>query len=115
MDSTGAGADMSVGVVYTWVSQTDPERDKYLSRLPPSDENTSLCRYDTADELKYSVQSLLKYCSWVNMIYIAVKDGQRPPFLNFSHPKIELVPHSKFMPADILPVFNSLTIEMYHT
>lgn len=98
-------------VVYTWVSQHDPERDRY-KLMRSKDENSSHIRYNNNDELKYSIRNMFKYCgSWIKNIYIVVKDGQRPPFIDFTNPRVILVNHSEIMPRDALPTFNSLAIE----
>lgn len=108
--------DIKVDVVYTWVESYDPEREKYQKMLLPTtegtkkNENLNTIRYIQYEELKYSIKSLRKYCPWVRKIYIVVKDGQKPKFINFSK-NIILVNHSEIMPNTSLPTFNSMAIE----
>jgi hypothetical protein len=110
----GSGKNSTIppfDVVYTWVSQHDPERDRYKAMIS-EDENSSHFRYNNNDELKYSIRNMFKYCgSWIKNIYIVVKDGQHPPFIDFTNPRVILVNHSEIMPRDALPTFNSLAIE----
>ena len=100
-----------IDIVYTWVCKYDPERELYKDMLPDQDQNTDVNRYNNNNELKYSIRSLFKYCSWINTIYIVVKDGQCPEFIDFTNPKVVLVNHSEIMPIDALPTFNSNAIE----
>jgi hypothetical protein len=103
--------NIDIDIVYTWVQSSDPERYTYLSKLNKKDTNLSKFRYKNSEELKYSLRSVEKYCPWVRKIYIVVKDGQIPPFINFNNPKIKLVNHSEIMPYTALPTFNSIAIE----
>lgn len=105
-----------IDLVYTWVDQFDPERDAYMKKEgfnDPKDDSSGIKRYKNTDELKYSLRSIEKYCPWVNNIYIVVKDGQKPKFIDFRNEQIKLVNHSEIMPAEILPTFNSAVIELF--
>lgn len=97
-------------VVYTWVDEHDPERDKYIGKIV--DESTSVYRYNNTNELLYSIKSLRKYCNSVSTIYIVVKDGQVPKFIDFSDPSIKLINHSQIIESSALPTFNSCVIEL---
>ena len=101
--------EYKIDIVYTWVDTYDPERDIYMQSLEKTDGNAESVRYDQHDELKFSLRSVEKYCKWVNKIYVVVKDGQKPPFINS---KIILVNHSSIMPKSALPTFNSVAIEL---
>ena len=59
------------------------------------------------------MRSIEKYFPNYNNIYIIVKDGQAPKFLDLSHPKIKLIFHSEIIPIDYLPTYNSMSIELY--
>lgn len=102
-----------VDVVYTWVDHNDNERIKYQNMiLKKNDLNLDVGRYRNNEELKYSLRSLEKYCPWIRYIFVVVKDGQKPSFINFNNKKIKLVNHSEIMPKSSLPTFNSLAIEL---
>ena len=104
---------MMIDVVYTWVDQNDPERIEYQKKLlNKTDKNLESGRYSNIEELKYSIRSLEQNCPWVRNIYIVVKDGQNPAFIDFSNPNIKLIKHSEIMPPSALPTFNSLAIEL---
>jgi hypothetical protein len=104
--------DDPIDIVYTWVDEYDPEREFYKAELLQRDSNNESSRYKQNDELKYSIRSIQKYCNWFNKIYIVVKDGQKPDFIDFNNPKIVLVNHSSIMPKSALPTFNSVAIEL---
>ena len=71
-------------------------------------------RFKSRDELKYSLRSIEKFAPWVRHIHIVVADGQVPSWLNSSHPKIRVVPHSAiFRRSENLPTFNSYAIESH--
>lgn len=107
-----------VDIVYTWVDGDDPEwrkkQQRALAELTGGEVNetaVSQSRYQSRDELKYSLRSVEYYASWVNHIYL-VTDGQVPEWLNTEHPKITVVDHREiFSDPEVLPVFNSHAIE----
>lgn len=109
--------NFEVDVVYTWVDNVDEERERYkkLFRLEErkEDQNLDSNRFLDNQELKYSLRSIDMYMPWVRKIFIVVKDGQMPSFINFTNPKIKLVNHSEFIPKKYLPTFNSITIEHF--
>ncbi|KAL3923198.1 MAG: hypothetical protein SGILL_001791 [Bacillariaceae sp.] len=119
-------------MVYTWVNGSDPEwlkvknarHTEFLLSLMggnqteafnPSEEDDGANgenRFRTHDELKYSLRSVEKHAPWVRYIHIVVADGQVPAWLNTSHPKIRVVPHSViYQNLENLPTFNSNGIE----
>jgi hypothetical protein len=95
-----------VDFVITWVDTYDPERQYYRKDYDKD-------RYTDNGELKYALRSICKNCPWFNKIYIVVKDGQKPNFINFDSERITLVNHSQIIPKEYLPTFNSITIEQY--
>jgi hypothetical protein len=110
--------DFPVDVVYTWVDSSDPawqqRRDAVLETTDRSEshrEATSAARFESLDELRYSLRSLERYADFVRHVYV-VTDGQPPPaWLKADHPDLTLVPHSQILPEGVLPTFNSHAIE----
>jgi hypothetical protein len=102
-------------IVYTWVETTPEfiaEKNKYLKNTSyVNDEGSSKIRYENHDELKYSLRSLMNFPYYRN-IYIVVKDGQRPDFLN-NNSNVKIINHSEIIPHKYLPTFNSHTIEAF--
>ena len=111
MSSTG------IDVVYLWCDGSDPLfSDRKKARLIEqgltwNENNLGSIRYFDNSELKYSLRSVSRYLPWINHIFI-VTDGQRPVWLR-DNPKLTIVDHREIIPAELLPTFNSVTIEMY--
>lgn len=109
-----------IDIVYTWVDQDeDFDREKMYWLNKSNIDYTKMKhsvdkrRFQDNEELKYSLRSLEKHFPYVNNIYIVVKDGQKPLYVNFDNPKIHLVNHSEIIPNEYLPTFNSMAIECY--
>jgi len=111
--------EFPIDIVYTWVDGADSE---WLSKknhwqeaagLTGLSENTGgEARFENHDELKYSLRSVAAYLPWVRNIYL-VTCGQKPEWLDASHPKITVVDHADIMDEKWLPTFNSHVIEAH--
>lgn len=78
----------------------------------PLAEDVAEHRFADNDELKYSLRSLEKYAPWIRNVYI-VTNGQKPSWLNTSHPKVKLITHEAiFANKSHLPTFSSPAIEV---
>ena len=103
--------ELKIDLVYLWVDGNDPvwlkKRQPYLKK-----EINTTGRYQDNQELKYSLRSIDKHLPWIRKIFI-VTDNQVPPFLDVSHPKIEIVDHSTLLPKSILPTFNSSVLDYF--
>ena len=75
------------------------------------EEENGDCRYRDMEMLQYWFRAVEKFAPWVNRIFF-VTCGQKPAWLNADHPKIVLVNHEDYMPAEYLPTFNSDPIEL---
>lgn len=108
-----------IDIVYTWVNGDD---EKFLEQkshfqsllnksiLKKKREVFDAARFESRDELRYSLRSVEIYAPWVNHIYI-VTNGQIPSWLDLSHEKITVVFHSEIIESKYLPTFNSHVIE----
>ncbi len=109
--------DSQIDVVYLWCDGNDPafaaQKQKRMQQLNLawSERNHGSIRYFDNEELRYSLRSVSKYLPWVNHIYL-VTNNQKPHWL-IDHPKISIVDHQEIIPKNLLPTFNSVTIEMY--
>ena len=101
-----------IDFVYTWVENNETFQNEIL-KYKPNDHHIPTAQYTDTEELKYSIRSIFKYAPWFHHIYIVVKDGQCPSWLNTNDPHITLVQHSDIIPANYLPTFNSIVIESY--
>lgn len=106
-----------IDIVYLWCDGNDPSflREKNLALknwgCPSSDSETGRMRYEDNDELKYSLRSVFTYLPWINHIFI-ISNKQTPSWLQ-ENPQISIIDHSDIIPSELLPTFNSITIEMY--
>ena len=109
-----------IDFIILWFDGNDPawraEKQKWeaLSGIEEmkTDDSCSECRYRSDDKmLRYWLRAVEKFAPWVNKVFI-ISGGQKPDWLNESHPKLRLAYHKDFIPAQYLPTFNSVTIEM---
>jgi hypothetical protein len=115
--------DFPIDVVYTWVDGTDPELAAKREAHRPGGaaprinaRETGASRYESHDELKYSLRSLEMFAPFVRTIHI-VTDGQVPSWLDTGAPGIRIVDHKEiFTDPSVLPVFNSHAIgtQLHH-
>ena len=102
-----------IDIVVTWVDGNDPawqaSRSKY--EINSDDPGNAARRYRDWDLMRYWFRGVEKHAPWVNKV-IFVTCGQHPDWLNLDNPKLRLVDHSEYMPADALPTFNSNAIEL---
>ncbi|NAZ17484.1 hypothetical protein GT020_15635 [Glutamicibacter soli] len=110
--------DEKVDAVYTWVDADDPEwaanyqRALVASGRETVDSAVNRARFESRDELRYSLRSLELNLPWINKIHL-VTAGQRPTWLKEDHPNLVLVDHCEIFtdPNSVLPTFNSHAIE----
>lgn len=66
------------------------------------------------DTLKYWFRGVEKNCSWINKIFLVVQNERHvPDWLKKDHPKLRVVYHNEYIPKELLPTFNAMTIGMY--
>lgn len=113
-----------IDVVITWVDGNDPahkqKRAQYSSAKQQKDDSVGgSVRFESVGEIFYCVASILRFASFIRTIHI-VTDGQNPgldEFVDCHFPnrktRIEIVDHKDIFRGyeNILPVFNSLSIE----
>lgn len=111
--------DFPVDIVYTWVNPSEPAwQKKHCDARSGSPDSDGLCRDGAtprntrqSENLKYSLRSVFTNCRFFRKIFI-VTDEQTPPFVNPSHPLIQMVSHREiFKGTGALPTFNSHAIE----
>lgn len=105
-----------IDFVIAWVDGSDPEwrreRDSYLPSQMLSDEGSNAARrFRDWDNLQYWFRGVEKFAPWVRKIHF-VTWGHTPGWLNVSHPKINVVCHEDYIPAEYLPTFSSHPIEL---
>lgn len=66
------------------------------------------------DTLKYWFRGVENNCSWVNKVFLIVQNKRHiPKWLNTDNNKLRIVYHNEFIPKDLLPTFNAMTIGLY--
>lgn len=103
-----------IDFVITWVNGDDPAWQKEHNHYAKFAENPDISPYRYRDWgfLKYWFRGVETFAPWVNNIYF-VTCGHIPTWLNINHPKLKIVKHTDFIPAEYLPTFNSNVIEFY--
>jgi hypothetical protein len=104
---------MEIDIVVLWVDGSDPawleEKRKYTS--PAAAGSDSANRYRDWGLLPYWFRAIDRFAPWVRYVHF-VTWGHVPAFLDPDSPKLRLVRHEDFIPAEYLPTFSSHTIEM---
>ena len=71
-------------------------------------------RYRDWENLKYWFRGIENNCKWVNKVFLVVADeSQIPEWLNRDYKKLRIVLHKDYIPSELLPTFNIMTIENY--
>lgn len=100
-----------IDFVIDWVDGADPEWNAVRNKYNNNNGDTRDLRYREWGLLKYWFRSVEMNAPWVNKIYF-VTFGHLPEWLNTNHPKIKIINHSDYIPAEFLPTFNSNSIEL---
>lgn len=108
-----------IDIVVTYCNDKDIEwKEKckyYLKQENTTDRQaTGEERYRDWDCFKYWFRGVEKNCEWVNKIFLIVANpSQLPKWLDTSNPKLRVVYHDEFIPKELLPTFNAITIELF--
>lgn len=71
-------------------------------------------RTRTWDAFKYWFRGIENNCKWVNKVFLIVQNKNHiPEWLNTDHPKLRIVYHDEYIPKELLPTFNAMTISTY--
>ena len=106
-----------IDFVLLWVDDRDPEWLAEKKRYAASDIADAVsdagddCRFRDFGLLRYWFRAVERFAPWADRIFF-VTCGQKPEWLDESHPKLRLVDHREYIPAEHLPTFNSNTIEL---
>lgn len=103
-----------IDLVVLWVDGNDEnwqkERTEYKINKDEEIGNSS-SRYRDYDLMEYFFRGVETNAPWVNNVFF-ITWGHLPKFLNTSHPKLKIVNHKDFIPAEYLPTYNSNVIEL---
>ena len=71
-------------------------------------------RYRDWENFKYWFRGVEENCKWVNKVFLIVaSESQIPEWLDRNNPKLRIVLHEEYIPEELLPTFNIMTIENY--
>ena len=105
----------TIDFVITWVDGNDPiwrkERDHYAA-LEHREIDNDDSKYRDWGTLRFLFRGIEKFAPWVHKVFF-VTCGHLPEWLDTGNPKLEIVRHEDFIPAEYLPTFNSNVIELY--
>ncbi len=105
-----------IDFVITWVDMNDPQWQQEFIRhsggIDNSHNSFSEARFRDNGLLKYWFRGVERFAPWVRKIHF-VTCGQRPEWLDESHPKLHFADHAGFIPGSFLPLFNSAAIELH--
>ena len=113
--------EKAIDAVILWVDGSD---ENHKAKMLPFVEDKNLfqskkfrTRFDQVNEIKYTVDSILKFASFIRHIYI-VTDEQIPDFLNKEngkdlYQKVSIIDHKIIFAGyeNYLPTFNNRPIE----
>ena len=105
-----------IDFVITWVDGSDPEwqweKKKYVTAEQEEDDGVAgKIRFADNGLLRYWFRGVEKFAPWINRVFF-VTFGHLPNWLNINHPRLTIVRHDEFIPAECLPTFNSSAIAL---
>jgi hypothetical protein len=99
----------AIETVYTWVDGAWPGYADLLRGHARDRHDLNPNRYrDNLSLLKYSLRSLAAFAPWIERVTLVTCRPQVPEWLDTR--AVRVVHHDEFMPAGILPTFNSFAI-----
>ena len=105
--------NQTIDFVITWVDGGDPAwlAEKARWQQPAKADESAAVRYRDWDTLHYWFRAVEQYAPWVNRVHL-ITWGHVPAWLNLAHPKLNVVRHEDYIPAEYLPTFSSHPIEL---
>ncbi|MCD8370950.1 MAG: Stealth CR1 domain-containing protein [Clostridiales bacterium] len=101
----------NIDLVVTWVDGSDPAWLKQRQFYEPGKKITKAsCESRDWGWMRYWFRGVEQNLPWIRRIHF-VTWGHLPNWLNCNHPKLHVVRHEDFIPAEYLPTFSSHPIE----
>lgn len=102
----------TIDFVILWVDGNDPAWQQEFRAARHSDhEDASPIRFRDWRNLHYWFRAVERFAPWVRRIHF-ITWGHLPAWLDTSNPRLHVVNHRDYIPAEYLPTFNSNTIEL---
>lgn len=104
-----------IDIIIPWVNPNDPVWKKDFEYWKQKETgNKDKCRYRDWGSIKYVLRSIEKNCPWCRYVFLVLSSpSQIPTWLNIKNPKLKIIYHNDYIPAEFLPTFNSNVIEMF--
>lgn len=94
------------------IAYVNGEDHNWLNEISKYTNDIHKRRYRDFGWLKYLLRGIEKYIPWINNVFIIVSsESQIPDWAN--RDKIHFVLHRDYIPKELLPTFNSTTIELF--
>lgn len=110
-----ASGEEPIDFVVTWVDGNDPawqrERAEVLGESALNSNGNGVCRYRDWASFRYWFRAVEEFAPWVRYVHL-VTWGHVPAWLNRGCPKLRIVNHRDFMPAEFLPTYNCNPLEL---
>jgi len=107
--------DYPIDFVVTWVDGNDPvwqkERAETLGLHEYAASGNGVCRYRDWSSFRYWFRAVETYAPWVRYVHL-VTWGHVPEWLKLDCPKLRIVNHKDYVPAEYLPTFNCQPLEL---
>lgn len=112
---SGQSGEEPIDFVVTWVDGNDPawqrERAAVLGETELKSNGNGVCRYRDWASFRYWFRAVEEFAPWVRYVHL-VTWGHVPTWLNRECPKLRIVNHRDFMPAEFLPTYNCNSLEL---
>lgn len=103
---------MEIDFVLPWVDGADPAWQAEKERHTPGPaQDAREVRYRDWGTLRYWFRGVEKFAPWVRRVHF-ITWGHLPEWLNADHPRLHIVRHEDYIPAEYLPTFSSHPIEL---
>ena len=104
---------MNIDFVVLWLDYNDPKWQKdYIFYSPQSEHGKEQVRFRDHGTFKYWFRAVETYAPWVHKVFL-ITNGKFPDWINKDCSKLVLVEHANYIPHELLPTFNSCTIELF--
>lgn len=105
-------ASGGIDFVIPWVDGSDPawQREFVAARLTAGGD-ASVARFRDWHTLRYWFRAVERFAPWVRRIHF-ITWGHLPEWLDTAHPRLHVVRHADYLPAQYRPTFNSNAIEL---
>lgn len=106
-----------IDIVIPWVNPNDPVWKKDFEYWKQKETgNKDACRYRDWGFIKFVFRSIEENCPWCRYVFLVLSGpSQIPNWLNTNNPRLKIVYHNDYIPAEFLPTFNSNVIELFYS